>query len=104
MKPKVLSFARKNINPLKKLSAQLIKETAETIDRLVALGKDEDKKIALDANKSILALAQSIEQAINDDEIRRTIATIKFPDGSSGSLEYDEESPDFDFSTVRAIE
>lgn len=95
-----VGFARRQNHPLKKLLNSLTKESEDAVEILVALmtGKDTDDKTKLAAASKLLDLQRQIAQDINQDELQRLIANVKF--GGPKQLETEDDTPQIDFSTI----
>lgn len=100
LKVREVGFHRRNSHPLKKLLASLTKESEDAVEILVALmtGKDTDDKTKLAAASKLLDLQRQIAQDINQDELQRLIANVKF--GGPKQLETEDDTPQIDFSTI----
>lgn len=82
---------------LKSLTA----ESENAIEILVGLmtAKDTDDKTKLAAASKLLDLQRQVAQDINQDELQRLIANVKF--GGPKQLEVDDDdTPDVDFTQV----
>lgn len=81
---------------LKSLTA----ESEGAVEMLVAImnNKDTDDKTKLAAASKLLDLQRQVAADINQDELQRLIANVKF--GGPRQLEVDDDTPDVDFTQV----
>ena len=94
-------FRRKQNHPLTGILKKLNKEAEGAVEMLVTLmtAEDSDDKTKLAAASKLLEFQRQAAQDINQDELQRLIANIKF--GGPKSLEYeDDDTPDVDFTQV----
>lgn len=70
---------------------------------LVAImnNKDTDDKTKLAAASKLLDLQRQVAADINQDELQRLIANVKF--GGPRQLEVDDDTPAIDFSVVQDV-
>lgn len=98
---KEVGFHRRQNHPLKKLLASLTKESEDAIEVILKIMNDKevDDKTRLAAASKLLDLQRQVAQDINQDELQRLIANVKF--GGPKQLEVDDDdTPDVDFTQV----
>jgi hypothetical protein len=100
LKETELTFRRKQTHPLKSLLKLTTKEVQDTIERLVALASSENEKIALAANSKIMDIHMDATNAIEKDDITRTLAEIKLNGPKQLEIEEDD-TPLVDFTEIR---
>ena len=94
-------FQRKQNHPLTTILKKLNKEAEGAVEMLVTLmtAKESDDKTKLAAASKLLEFQRQAAQDINQDELQRMIANIKF--GGPKQLTYeDDATPDVDFTQV----
>lgn len=62
---------------------------------------DTDDKTKLAAASKLLDLQRQVAADINQDELQRLIANVKF--GGPKELEVDDDTPQIDFSVVQEV-
>ena len=82
----------------------LTAESEDAVEILVTLMNDEkaDSKTRLAAASKLLDLQRQVAADINQDELQRLIANVKF--GGPRELEIEDDSPDVDFTRVLPAE
>lgn len=98
LKVREVGFHRKQKHDLNATLKKLTKESDGAVETLVALMASEDEKIRLGAASKIIDLQRQIANDINQDELQRLIANVKF--GGPKQLEVDEDDnmPAIDYS------
>lgn len=98
-----VGFARRQNHPLKKLLNSLTKESEDAVEVILAIMNDDkaDDKTRLAAASKLLDLQRQVAQDINQDELQRLIANVKF--GGPKELETDDDTPAIDFSVVQDV-
>lgn len=93
-------FHRKQSHPLKDVLKKLNKESEGAVEMIVAVmnSAEADDKTKLAAASKLLDLQRQVAQDINQDELQRLIANVKF--GGPRQLEMDDDTPDVDFTQV----
>jgi endonuclease III len=93
-------FHRRQSHPLSKVLKALTAESQDAVDILVKLmnSKTTDDKTRLAAASKLLDLQRQVAADLNQDELQRLIANVKF--GGPTQLEVEDDSPQIDFSTV----
>lgn len=103
LKETPLTFRRKNKHPLKDLLKLTSKEIGETIDRLVKLASSENEKIALGANSKIMDLHIEATNAVEKDDITRTLAEIKLNGPKQLEMVDEDDTPQIDFNEIQDV-
>jgi endonuclease III len=95
-----VGFKRKQNHPLNKVLKSLTAESENAVDILVKLmtSEDTDDKTKLAAASKLLDLQRQVAADINQDELQRLIANVKF--GGPRELEVDDDTPQIDFTQV----
>jgi hypothetical protein len=98
-----VGFARRQNHPLKKLLANLTKESEDAVEVILSIMNDDkvDQKTRLAAASKLLDLQRQVAQDINQDELQRLIANVKF--GGPKELETEDDTPAIDFSVVQDV-
>jgi hypothetical protein len=103
------SFLRDEI-ALKKLLKDLTKASKEAIEVLVVCLKSEDEKIRMQAASKILEFQSTVADKVNQDQMQRLVAEIKFnrqPQGKLMQLEDEKPAtvrPVVDFTRIREVD
>ena len=102
LKVREVGFQRKQTHPLSKVLKSLTAESQDAVDILVGLmnNKDTDDKTRLAAASKLLDLQRQVAADINQDELQRLIANVKFGGPKQLELEVDDDTPQIDFTTV----
>lgn len=103
LKETPLTFRRKNKHPLKDLLKLTGKEVQETVERLVKLASSSNEKIALAANSKIMDIHMDATNAIEKDDITRTLAEIKLNGPKQLEMVDEDDTPLVDFTVVQDV-
>ncbi len=104
LEPKPLTFRRKQNHPLSKLLREISKETPEAVKKLVDLMDSENEKIALGAASKLVDMQIDIANAIEKDDITRTLAEIKLNGPQQlGEVDDEDDTPKIDFTTIQDV-
>lgn len=101
LKVREVGFQRKQTHPLSKVLKALTAESQDAVDILVGLMTSDktDDKTKLAAASKLLDLQRQVAADINQDELQRLIANVKFGGPRQLELE-DDDTPQIDFTTV----
>lgn len=94
----VTGFHRRQSHPLKDVLKKLNKESEGAVEKLVEImnSKDADLKTQLAAASKLLDIQRQIAADLNQDELQRMIANVKF--GGPKELEVDDDTVAIDYS------
>lgn len=101
LKETPLTFRRRQKHPLKALLALTSKEVHETVERLVKLASSENEKIALAANSKIMDIHMDATNAIEKDDITRTLAEIKLNGPKQLEMVDEDDTPTICFDEIQ---
>lgn len=104
LKTREIGFKRRQNHPLNKVLKSLTAESENAVEILVKLmtSPDTDDKTKLAAASKLLDLQRQVAADINQDELQRLIANVKF--GGPKELEVDDDTPQIDFSVVQEVQ
>lgn len=99
--PRRVSFIRAGQHELTKLNRGLKKLSQEALDVLKEQMTSDDPKLKLEAAKMVLRYHVDISKQINDEEMARAIAEIRFAGANTNSLSEDiDDMPVVDFDNL----
>ena len=105
MKKDVPSFLRGSID-LKRVLRDVSKQSKTAIEALVGLLSSEDERVRANAAKTLLELQVTLAKEVNNDQITRLIAELRWTNNPKTLVPLDDDddmTPIVDFSQVREI-